>query len=171
MPTQLPHIAHTPNQTKYPITLLAHNIESTRNIGSLFRIADALGVEKLYLTGNTATPPNRKIKKTSRSTEKYVTYQYEADPIEAIERLKSDEYTIISLEITSTSIDLQDLRIRPGQRVCLILGAEDSGVPQALLDCSDVSVHIPMLGANSSMNVGSACAIATYQITRQFPSL
>lgn len=162
--TQLPHTAHTPAQIKYPITLLAHNIESTRNIGSLFRIADALGLEKLYLTGTSPTPPNRKLKKTSRSTEKYVSYQYASDPVKVIEQLKLDGYTIVSLEITSTSTDLRDFKVAQDQPICLILGSENSGVPQALLDGSDISVHIPMLGTNSSMNVANACAIATYEI-------
>jgi tRNA G18 (ribose-2'-O)-methylase SpoU len=87
--------------------------------------------------------------------------------LEVIQQLKADGYTIVSLEITNTSIDLQKLKLQKDQHLCLILGSEDSGVSQALLDCSDFTVHIPMLGANSSMNVANACAIATYQITRQ----
>lgn len=147
--------------------LLAHDFDTPMNVGNLFRIADALGVEKLYLSGSTPVPPNTKIRKTSRATEKYIPYSYESDPVAIIQRLKSDGYKIASLEITSSSIDIRELNLSPDDKICLILGSEKGGVIQALLDVSDITIHIPMLGQNSSMNVATACAIATYEITRR----
>lgn len=163
---QLEHSSHKPANRKYPICFLAHNIDVPMNVGSLFRIADALGVEKVYLTGSSITPPNPKIRKTSRSTESHVSYEYAKDPISIVKALKRDGYKIISLEITTQSIAIQNLSLSKNDKICLIVGSENSGVSQELLDFSDETVHIPMLGVNSSMNVANACSIATYAITR-----
>lgn len=165
---QLDHSQHHAKSEKYPLCFLAHDIDVPMNIGSLFRIADALGVEKIYLSGTSAVPPNSKIKKTSRSTEKYVEHSYEKDPVKVIEMLKSTEHKIISLEITSLSIDIKNLEISSNEKVCLVLGSENTGVNQELLDLSDISIHIPMFGINSSMNVASACSIATFEIIRKY---
>jgi len=138
------------------------------NVGSLFRIADALGIEKIYLSGSSPSPPNGKIKKTSRSTEKYVPFSYEESPLDLIKKLKYEGYEIISLEITSSSMDIRELSLSENEKVCLILGSENSGVCQPLLDASDKIVHIPMVGVNSSMNVAAACSIATFEIVKRF---
>lgn len=163
---QLDHSAHRPTGRKYPLCYLAHDIDVPMNVGSFFRIADALGVEKIFLTGTSVVPPNAKLRKTSRATEKYVDYEYQDDPLLVIERLKGLGYRIISLEITSGSVDLRAFPVRTDDRICLILGSEKTGVSQALLDASDAAIHIPMLGHNSSMNVANACSIATYELTR-----
>ncbi|MCB1935758.1 MAG: hypothetical protein KDF59_07435 [Nitrosomonas sp.] len=165
---QLDHSAHEATSQKYPLCFLANDIDVPMNIGSFFRIADALGVEKIYLTGNSLVPPNQKIKKTSRSTEKYVPYAYEKDALSVVGNLRQSGYTIISLEITSNSIDIEDFSVSKEEKICLILGSENQGICESLLKVSDAAVHIPMLGVNSSMNVAAACSIATYEITRKF---
>ncbi len=165
---QLDHNHHHAETGKYPVCFLAHDIDVPMNIGSLFRIADAFGIERIYLSGTSPVPPNSKIKKTSRSTEKYVSFSYEASPANLVKRLKSEGYTLISLEITSSSIDIRDLSVSNNEKVCLILGSESSGVCQELLDASDQTIHIPMLGQNSSMNVATACSIATFEIIRRY---
>ena len=167
---QLDHSAHKTSSKRYPLCFLAHDIDVPMNIGSFFRIADALGVEKIYLAGESVTPPNPKIKKTSRSTEKHVDYTYESDPLVIVQNLKQKGYKIISLEITSASIDINDLPVHKNEKICLVLGSENKGVTQDLLDASDISIHIPMLGVNSSMNVANACAIAAYEIIRKYKS-
>jgi tRNA G18 (ribose-2'-O)-methylase SpoU len=164
---QLDHSAHKGSEKKSPLCLLVHDMSVPMNVGSLFRVADALGVEKIYLTGNSITPPNSKITKTSRSTEKYVSHAYETDPLIVIQALKNLGYKILSLEITTTSMAIEKFDVQPGDKICLILGSESSGVCQQLLDESFAAVHIPMLGKNSSMNVATACAIAVYEITKK----
>jgi tRNA G18 (ribose-2'-O)-methylase SpoU len=166
--TQLDHQQHQVGSVANPLCYLAHNIEDPTNVGSLFRIADAFGVEKIYLSGSSLVPPNSKIRKTSRSTEKYVSFAFEKTPLALLKKLKAEDYTIISLEITSSSTDIKDLKISAGEKICLILGSENSGVNQEMLDASDKTVHIPMCGHNSSMNVAMACSIVTYEITHQF---
>ena len=167
---QLEHADHLENKNtkkkgNRQISLLAHNITVPMNVGSLFRISDALGVEKIYVSGDTPTPPNNKIRKTSRSTEKYMPYETVENLVELINRIKEENHTIIALEITSDSIPLQELQLEKTQKVCLILGSENTGVSEDLLKLSDITTHIPMLGKNSSMNVATACGIAVYSLT------
>lgn len=165
-PIQLSHSDHVCSGIKFPICYLAHNFDVPMNIGSVFRIADAMGVEKIYLTGTSVVPPNSKIKKTSRSTENYVDYEYVADPILLINQLKLDGYKIVSLEIASSSVDIRDIEISFTEKICLVLGAENEGVHQSILEASDIITHIPMLGKNSSMNVATACAVATFELVK-----
>lgn len=153
---------------KFPVTVLIDDFDVPMNVGSVFRLCDALGVEKLYLTGVSPLPSNRKVVKTSRSTEHYVDHEYRADAIGMVNDLKRSGYTIIGLEITSRSVDLRSIDFSRMEKICLILGAEATGIKQPLLDCCDLTVHIAMRGMNSSMNVATACAIALYEITRRF---
>ena len=163
---QLDHSSHR-GTGPLPLRLLAHDVDIALNVGALFRIADALGVEHLHLSGSSPVPPDPKIRKTSRSAERHVAWSYAADPLEIVATLKAQGWRILSLELSSGSIALHELAVAPGDRVCLIVGAENAGVCQALLDVSDVTVHVPMRGHNSSMNVANACAIATYEIARR----
>ncbi len=163
---QLDHSSHR-GAGPLPLRLLAHDLDLALNVGALFRIADALGVEHLHLSGSTPVPPDPKIRKSARSAERHVAWSYAADPLATVEALRSQGWRIASLELTSGSIALHELPVAPDDRVCLILGAENAGVCQALLDASDVTVHIPMRGHNSSMNVANACAIATYEVARR----
>lgn len=165
---QLNHHQHHTKEKKYPVCFLADDMDVPMNIGSLFRIADALCIEKIFLSGTSLVPPNAKIRKTSRSTEKYVTYSYEKDPLDIIYKLKANGYLIISLEITTSSMDIAELSLNGTEKICLILGSEKSGVSQELLNESHYTVHIPMMGINSSMNVATACSIAAYEITRRY---
>jgi len=145
------------------LCFLLDNMRSPFNVGSLFRIADALGVEKLWLTGQTITPPNDKIRKNSRATDKSVAYEYRANALSLIAELKLSGYKIVSLELTSESIPLNQLQ-QNQQNICLILGSENEGVAPELLAASDDIGMIPRQGQNESMNVATAAAIAAYQI-------
>lgn len=162
--TQLEHRAHQSTPAKHALCLLAHDVRRPANVGSLFRIADALGVEKIFLTGRSCTPAHPKARKAARTTEQRVPFTQADDPLPVVAALRQAGYRIVSLEISSASIDLDRLAVTPGERVCLIVGNESAGVCQPLLDASDATVHIPMCGENSSMNVASACAIAAYVI-------
>ncbi|MEO5689293.1 MAG: TrmH family RNA methyltransferase [Burkholderiaceae bacterium] len=163
---QLDHSSHR-GAGPLPLRLLAHDVDIALNVGALFRIADALGVEHLHLTGSSPLPPDPKIRKSSRSAERHVAWSYAADPLETVATLKAQGWRVVSLELSTRSIPLHELAIALGERICLVVGAENTGVCQALLDVSDATVHIPMRGHNSSMNVANACAIATYEIARR----
>jgi tRNA G18 (ribose-2'-O)-methylase SpoU len=151
----------------FPICLIADGIEAAVNIGSLFRIADAFGTEKLFLTGGSPAPPSHKLRKTSRSTERSVPYESRDDALALVRELKDAGYLIASLEVTARAIDLRNFDAR-FEKLALIVGSENTGVQQPLLDVSDVALRIPMFGRNSSLNLATACAIAIFELTKRF---
>ena len=167
---QLTHEDHTATGKKFPLSIIANDINDPLNVGSLFRLCDALGINKLYLCGNTPVPPNTKINKTSRSTEKYVNYEYQQNAQDLIRQLKSNNAFIASLELTTDSIELDNPQfqsaVKAANAVYLIPGAENTGVHEGLLSLSDVCLKIPMQGNNSSMNVISATSIACFEICK-----
>lgn len=165
---QLAHNQIPFQKKRFPVCIVADNLELARNIGSLFRIADAFGVEKVYLTGTSNTASDLKIRKAARSTHKAVDYNYTASAIDIVTQKKEQGYLILSLEITSKSQSVRELsllNLKQGHaKTCLIIGSENQGVSQQLLDLSDHTIHIPMYGQNSSMNVVTASAIALYEL-------
>ena len=165
---QLPHEQASPQFKKFPICILANNIEIAGNVGSLFRIADALGVEKLYLTGTTQTPPKYKIRKATRTTENHIPYDYSESATDVINKLKQQGYTIIALDITARSQSVREFSLSNQQKVCLLIGSENEGISAELLDIAEHHLHIPMYGNNSSMNVATSCAIALHELIRHF---
>lgn len=154
---------------QFPICILSDNIEFPRNIGGLFRIAEAFGVEKIYLSGlsdkKSVTASDLKIRKAARSTHKTVDFSYTESAIEVLDQLKQDGYSIISLEITSASTNIRQFCKSKLNKICLIIGSEKNGISQSLLEASDHTIHIAMYGQNSSMNVVAATAIALYELT------
>ena len=163
---QLAHSDHRASGT-LPLRLLAPDVGIASNVGALFRLADALGIEHLHLAGATPVPPDPKIRKTSRSAERHVAWSYEADALAVVAALRRDGWRVVALELSTRSVPLASFEVAPGDRVCLVVGAEDAGVSQALLEVADATVHIAMRGHNSSMNVATACAIAAYDIARR----
>jgi len=168
--TQLTHNDHKPSGAKFPLSIIANDITDPLNVGSLFRLCDALGIKKLYLCGNTPIPPHTKINKTSRSTEKYVDYEYQENVQELIKQLKTNNALIASLELTTESIEVDDVNFQKAVTIAndvyLIPGSENNGVNETLLSLSDACIHIPMHGNNSSMNVISATSIACFEICK-----
>lgn len=167
---QLTHKAHQPSGKKFRLSIIANDMTSPLNVGSLFRLCDAMGIEKLYLCGKTPSPPNSKLNKTSRSAEKYVKFEIRENAESLVSQLKASGTYIVALEATTSSIALNSTAfsnaIKTRHPICLILGAENTGVSDRLLSLSDLTTHIPMHGYNSSMNVISAASIASYEIIR-----
>jgi tRNA G18 (ribose-2'-O)-methylase SpoU len=151
----------------FPICIVADGIEAVVNVGSLFRIADAFGAEKIYLTGGSPAPPNTKLRKTSRATDRHVAHESRSDAVELVRELKTAGYLIASLEVTERAIDLRSFD-QHFERLALIVGTENHGVSQALLDVSDVALRIPMFGQNSSLNLATACAVAVFELAKRF---
>jgi len=166
---QLEHAQHRPAAALRPLRLLVHDLELAANVGTLFRIADALGVERLHLTGTTPRPPDARLRKAARSTDAHVAWERGDDPLAVVAALRAGGWRVVSLELTTASVDVRRFAVAPGDKLCLVLGAEATGVAQALLDASDATVHVPMRGHNSSMNVASAAAIALFELSRQYP--
>lgn len=163
---QLTHYNTQFEKRKFPIVLVCDNVTNVQNIGSLFRISDAFGVEKLMFCGENISI-GRKITKTSRATEKVVPFEIQESALKVVKNLKAQKHQIISLEITSSSKSLHTLNFSKEKPIVLVIGDENFGVSEAILNLSDVVVHIDMFGFNSSMNVVQATNIALYEITKQ----
>ncbi len=167
---QLNHYNTNFKPRTFPITLICDNVTNAPNIGSLFRIADAFGVERLILCGKTI-PIGRKMTKTSRATEKVVPYEWQENSIDVIKTYKIKGYQIVSLEITSNSKSINSFKFSKDQPIALVIGDENFGVSGEILNISDAIVHIDMYGQNSSMNVVQATNITLYEMTKQLMSL
>lgn len=146
--------------------MVCDHVTNAPNIGSLFRISDAFGVETLVLCGD-QIPLGRKMTKTSRATENVVDFKIEPSALNVVERLKNDGYLILALEITSKSKPIHTLAFSKEKPIALVVGDENFGVSERILQLSQTVIHIDMFGQNSSMNVVQATNIALYEITKQ----
>jgi tRNA G18 (ribose-2'-O)-methylase SpoU len=149
---------------KRPIFIILENVLDTYNVGSIFRLADAVAAEEVFLCGETLTPPNPRIKKASISTWKWVKWQYQATAAVAISNIK---YQIPNIKIIAVE---QDKRSKPFNKiqyelpVAIVVGNETNGISKAVLDMADLIVELPMFGVNTSLNVMVSCGIVLYQI-------
>ena len=165
---QLTH-AQTVNEGKtFPLVVVCENFLSPENVGMTFRVCEAMGVQHLYLAGCTPTPPNRKLSKAARSTQKRVPFTYQLDIAALLNQLKLKGYTLIGLEITNQSLDIRTFNFSSFDKIAFIAGAERYGISDATLRVLDATVHIPMYGKGSSMNVVTALSMGLYEITKQW---
>lgn len=157
-----------------PMYFILENIYDTYNIGGLFRLADALAIEKMYICGESEIPPNSKIKKASIGTYKVVPWEYRKTAIEAINefrdesqkflsRVNSSSPRVIAVEQAKNSVPYTIADYT--SPVALILGNETYGVTEETLKLADQIVEIPMWGINKSLNVIVSAAIVSYWIT------
>ena len=153
---------------KRPLVVVADNVRSLNNIGSIFRTCDAFAVDKFYLCGITATPPNKEIHKTAIGAELSVDWEYYENTKEAVTKLKSEGYTVISIEQIENSIMLDDFVIDKSKKYALILGHEVMGVSQEIADMSDMAIEIPQYGTKHSLNVSVATGVVLWHISKQY---
>lgn len=163
---QLTHFDKKFNKEKFPISLLLDNITGEANIGSIFRLADAFNIEKIVFSGTKPNLNSRRLQKTSRNTHKTITYEFNEDALNFIEKSKVN-CKIYALEITAASMPVEDFEYIETHNIVLILGNEVSGINKELLKLSDNHLHINMFGRNSSMNVANAAGIALYEISKK----
>ncbi len=145
-----------------PLVLVLDNILDTYNIGSFFRLADALGAQKIYLCGPVVTPPNIKIHRASIGTWKWISWQQFDSTIECLKYLKSQKYQIVACEQNKSSIDYK--KAKYNTPIALITGSESKGISKKVLKKVDQIVEIPMYGINISLNVLVATSIVGYDI-------
>lgn len=139
--------------------VIAHNIRSLHNVGSIFRNAAAFGIEKLWLTGYTAVPPRKEIAKVALGAEELVSWE-QGDVAEVVERLKADGYRVLGLETGGG-----DIAAVSAEKIALVLGNEVEGIEPQVRDTLDGVVTIPM-AAKRSLNVSVASGVAMYMFTR-----
>ncbi|MBN1543066.1 RNA methyltransferase [candidate division KSB1 bacterium] len=151
---------------RIPLIALLDDVRSLHNVGSIFRTADGVGVEKLFLCGITGIPPRPEIRKTSLGAEESVAWDYNKEAMEAVHHLRGRGYQIVALEQTTGSIDYR--RADYVFPLCLIVGHEFHGVADELIAVCDLSIDIPMRGIKQSLNVSVAFGVAVYEIASQY---
>ena len=162
---QLTHEENQFERRTFPITVVCDHMYFQQNIGSLFRISEAFGVENIIFFGKDIPLTPRKINKTSRSTHLHVAHSVIEEFNELQSFLLDNNFEIISLEIASNSKPLKEINIPENKKIALLIGSEINGISNELLKLSHQIVHITMFGKNSSMNVVQAASIALYEIT------
>lgn len=149
---------------KTPLIVVLDDIRSLHNIGSVFRTADAFLIEKIYLCGITATPPNKEIHKTALGATETVVWEYAKDVLEVIEKLKSEKVAVYAIEQVENSVMLNDFQIEERQRYALVFGNEVKGVAQEAIHLSDGVIEIPQLGTKHSLNISVSAGIVIWDL-------
>ncbi len=151
---------------KTPVIAVIENVRSAYNVGSLFRTADAFLLQAIYITGYTARPPHKEIKKTALGAEDTVEWKYFPNATEAIKDLKHDGYKVYAVEQVVDSLSLENVDFNKDEKVAVIFGNEVTGVEQdTILQC-DGCIEIPQLGMKHSLNIATAAGVVLWEIIR-----
>lgn len=153
--------------TKIPLIVILDNIRSLNNIGSVFRTSDAFVVEKIYLCGITAQPPNKEIHKTALGATESVDWEYVKDVLTLIEKLKEVSIKIVSIEQTENATMLQDFEIDKDQKYAIVFGNEVKGVQQEVVSNSDYCIEIPQFGTKHSLNISVSCGVVLWDLFKK----
>lgn len=146
------------------------NLRSVYNVGSIFRTANAVGIEKIYLCGTTPTPLDKKgdrrkdFAKVALGAEDTVSWEYIENTFECVDKLKKENYFIVALEQDEKSIDYKNVNVGNNEKVAFVMGAEVVGIAKEVIEQCDIIAEIPMLGTKESLNVTIAFGVAVYRI-------
>jgi 23S rRNA (guanosine2251-2'-O)-methyltransferase len=149
---------------KTPLIVVLDNIRSLNNIGSVFRTSDAFLIEKIYLCGICATPPNKDIHKTALGATESVAWEYVEDTVALIKRLKEEKIKILAVEQTKNSTKLDTFYPKKTEKYAIVLGNEVKGVQQEVVNVADICIEIPQLGTKHSLNISVSCGIVIWDI-------
>jgi tRNA G18 (ribose-2'-O)-methylase SpoU len=152
---------------KTPIIIVLDDIRSLHNIGSVFRTADAFLIEKIYLCGITATPPNKEIHKTALGATETVAWEHNTDVLKVIENLKAEKVTVLAIEQVESAIFLQDFKVEKDQKYALVFGNEVFGVSQEAVALCDGCIEIPQLGTKHSLNISVSAGIVVWDLFKK----
>ena len=152
---------------KTPIIIVLDDIRSLHNIGSVFRTSDAFLIEKIFLCGITATPPNKEIHKTALGATDTVAWEHYEDVLEVIEKLKSEGVKVFAIEQVESSIFLQDFEIEKNQKYALVFGNEVFGVSQKAVEICNGTIEIPQLGTKHSLNIAVSAGIVIWDFFKK----
>lgn len=146
------------------IYIILDDVLDTYNIGSIFRLADALAVKKIYLCGGTETPPNSRIKKASINTTEWVDWEYAPDCVGVIKKLKvkNEKLKVVAIEQSVQSIPYDQFNYT--LPLALVVGNETVGVSKEVLQVCNAIVELPMFGVNISLNVMVSLGIVLYEV-------
>lgn len=148
-----------------PIYFVLDNVLDTYNIGSVFRLADAVAVEKIYICGESEYPPSSRIHKAAVGTEEWVAWQKNDTALEVVKELKEKGIYVVAIEQDKRSIDYRQINLSSIKfPIALVVGHETHGVSKEVLDEADLIVELPMFGINKSINVWGSLAIISYKV-------
>ena len=162
------------------IVVVLDNVRSAHNVGSVFRTSDSFKVDKVFLCGICPVPPSAEIHKSGLGAEDSVGWEHCEDTMVAVERLRNEGYTIVSVEQTVNSVKLYRFRPYatqesaaetsnigpiPSKKYALIFGNEVDGVSQEVVDASDFSLEIPQFGMKHSLNISVSAGVVLWHLT------
>ncbi len=145
-----------------PIFFVLDRIIDTYNTGSLFRLADAIAAEKMYLCGEMEYPPSSRIHKAAVGTEKWVPWEKRDSTLSVVKKLKKKGVQIIVVEQDGRSVSYKN--IKPNLPVAIVVGNETGGIEKEVLNEADIIVELPMFGINKSFNVWGSAAVISYKV-------
>ena len=148
----------------FPVSLLLDNLSDPRNLGAIFRLADACRIKAIYGYGDMESVfQNKRLAKYARSANNWISFQC-FNEIEKLESLISGQ-TLVALEVSDQSIPYD--QFDPPEELMLVVGNERKGIREELLELCPHHIHIPMHGLNTSLNVAVATGIALYSLTEK----
>lgn len=150
----------------HPLVVVAHDLRSAHNVGSVFRTADSAGLAGVVLTGFTPTPDHRGVAKTALGAQDAVPWRHEPDLHDALAALRADGYTVAALERTPEAVGPASVPASAFP-LALVLGNEVDGVPASVLAGADLVVGLPQYGVKASLNVSVAFGIAAYRLVER----
>ena len=151
---------------KIPVIAVLENVRSAYNVGSVFRTADAFLLSAIYLTGYTAFPPHKEIKKTALGAEDSVDWKHFITAAEAIAELRSEGFKVYAIEQVSNSIKLNSFHREPDAKIAVVFGNEVSGVEQATISLCDGTIEIPQFGMKHSLNIATAAGVVLWELVK-----
>jgi tRNA G18 (ribose-2'-O)-methylase SpoU len=149
---------------KTPLIIVLDDIRSLHNIGSVFRTADAFLIEKIYLCGITATPPNKEIHKTALGATDTVEWEYQKDVLQVIASLQQQAVKVLAIEQVQEAVLLQDFIPEESTKYALVFGNEVKGVAQEAVSLCNGSIEIPQLGTKHSLNISVSAGIVVWDV-------
>ena len=152
---------------KVSLIVVCDNIRSALNVGSIFRTADAMGIEKVVLCGITSTPPSNEINKTAIGADESMDWEYFEEVSVALKQLKTDGYQIYAIEQTNSSVEILDISISNEQKIAIIMGNEVHGVSDEALPLIDQAIELRQYGTKHSLNVAVCAGIVIHHFAEK----
>ena len=152
---------------KMPLAVVLDDVRSMHNVGSVFRTADTFRVQEVVLCGITGCPPHAELHKTALGAEDSVEWRHFGTALEAVNELKREGYTVLSVEQVEHSVKLPSFSPERDKKYAVVFGNEVKGVHQEVVDASDGCLEIPQLGTKHSLNVSVTAGIVVYAFARE----
>jgi tRNA G18 (ribose-2'-O)-methylase SpoU len=148
---------------RLPVRVVLDGVQRAYNLGAIFRLCDAMLVERLIVCGAPVDCRNRRFLQAAQGAQRWVPWEPAEDAALTVSALKQQGSRVVVAELTSGSVPPE--RFEPAFPLCLVVGGESGGVSQAVLDQADATVAVPMLGMVNSLNVATATAVVLYYLT------